>query len=111
MSRPGSPALIAVTGSHGLIGSALIRSLTASGQEVRRVPRDPATGALDLRAVAGVDAVVHLAGENIASGRWTEAIKQRIRDSRVVTTRALADALAALQRPPRVLVELQALGH
>ena len=104
MPLQGSPQLIAVTGSHGLIGSALLRDLTATGHEVRRVARDATTGALDLRAVGGADAVVHLAGENIAAGRWTHERKRRIHDSRVVTTRALAEALAALQRPPRVLV-------
>lgn len=110
MPLPGSPQLIAVTGSHGLIGSALIRDLTATGHEIRRVARDAVTGALDLRAVGGADAVVHLAGENIASGRWTLERKRRIHDSRVVTTRALAEALAALQRPPRVLVSASGIN-
>jgi len=104
MRLPGAPLLVAVTGSHGLIGSALVRDLDVAGDEVRRVARDAATGALDLRAVGDADAVVHLAGESIATGRWTAAKKQRIRDSRVVATRALAEALAALQPPPRVLV-------
>jgi uncharacterized protein (TIGR01777 family) len=107
---PGSSQLIAVTGSHGLIGSALVRDLTATGHEVRRVARDAATGTLDLRAVGGADAVVHLAGENIAAGRWTHERKRRIHDSRVVTTRALAEALAALQRPPRVLVSASGIN-
>ena len=110
MPLPGSPPLVAVTGSHGLVGSALVRELGATGQEVRRVARDPATGALDLRAVSGVDAVVHLAGENIAAGRWTHERKRRIHDSRVLPTRALAEALAALQRPPRVLVSASGIN-
>jgi len=110
MPLPGSPLLVAITGSHGLIGSALLRDLTATGHEVRRVARDATTGALDLRAVVGADAVVHLAGENIATGRWTAARKQRIHDSRVVTTRALAEALVALQRPPRVLVSASGIN-
>lgn len=110
MPLPGSPQLIAVTGSHGLIGSALVRDLTATGHEVRRVARDAASGALDLRTVGGADAVVHLAGENIAAGRWTHERKRRIHDSRVVTTRALAEALAALQRPPRVLVSASGIN-
>src|SRR6266571_1502015 len=110
MRLPGSPSLVAVTGSHGLVGSALVRDLGAAGQEVRRVARDPATGALDLRAVSGVDAVVHLAGENIAAGRWTHEQKRRIHDSRVLPTQALAEALAALQRPPRVLVSASGIN-
>jgi uncharacterized protein (TIGR01777 family) len=110
MPRPGAPPRVAVTGSHGLIGSALVRDLGAAGHEVRRVGRDAATGALDLQAVAGVDAVVHLAGESIAAGRWTWARKRRIRNSRVVTTGALAAALAAQPEPPRVLVSASAIG-
>ncbi|MGH7353774.1 MAG: TIGR01777 family oxidoreductase [Candidatus Rokuibacteriota bacterium] len=110
MPVPGSPALVAITGSHGLVGSALVRDLGASGYPIRRVARDPASGALDLRAVADADAVVHLAGENIAGGRWTHARKRKLRDSRVLTTRALAEALAARERPPRVLVSASGIN-
>ena len=110
MPVPGSPALVAVTGSHGLVGSALVRDLGASGHAVRRVTRDPASGALDFRAVADADAVVNLAGENIAGGRWTHERKRKIHDSRVLTTRALAEALAARERPPRVLVSASGIN-
>jgi len=77
-----------------------------------RVARwDPESGALDSSALAGVDAVVHLAGESVAGGRWTEAKKRRIRSSRVDGTRGLAASLARLERPPRVLVSASAVGY
>lgn len=111
---------VAVSGASGLIGSALTRSLTADGHAVRRLVRgraaageirwDPATGEIDLAALEGVDAVVHLAGEP-AGARWTAAKKRRIRDSRVEGTRLLAGALAKLERPPSVLVSASAIGY
>lgn len=112
---------VAVTGAGGLIGRPLVASLAASGHDVRRwvrrTPRgpdelawDPAAGKLDRAALEGVDAVVHLAGESIAGGRWTAARRAAIRDSRVRSTRLLADAIAALARPPRVFVSASAIG-
>lgn len=115
---------IAVTGASGLIGSALATFLRSRGSEVvalRRAPAgggaeppapswDPSTGALSAGALHGVEAVVHLAGENIAGGRWTAARKARIRDSRVVGTRHLSEALAGLARPPQTLVAASAIG-
>jgi uncharacterized protein (TIGR01777 family) len=77
----------------------------------RAVSWDPAAGAIDSTGLVGVDAVVHLAGESIAGGRWTEARKRRIRDSRVSSTRLLARALAQLASPPRVLVAASATGY
>ena len=120
----GRPMKVAVTGATGLIGSALVPFLRSGGHEavvLRRVPAgrdaaggdpswDPATGALSAGALDGVDAVVHLAGENIAGGRWTAARKARIRDSRVDGTRRLAQALAGLPRPPQTLVAASAVG-
>jgi uncharacterized protein (TIGR01777 family) len=112
---------IAITGSTGLIGSALVDELTASGHIVRRMVRregqrrpgdilwDPAAGRLDPRVLDGVDAVVHLAGEPIAQ-RWTAAAKRRIRESRVRGTELLATTIASLSRPPRVLVSGSAMG-
>jgi uncharacterized protein (TIGR01777 family) len=95
---------VAVTGASGLIGSALVESLKAAGHEVTRVPR----GQFDV--AEGRDAVVHLAGENIA-GRWTAQKKQRIRDSRVEGTRRLCEALVKMSARPKVLVCASAIGY
>jgi uncharacterized protein (TIGR01777 family) len=97
---------VAITGSHGLIGSALVIALEASGQDVVRLHRWPYVAA-DLE---GADAIVHLAGESI-SGRWTETRKQRIRESRVAGTRSLAQAITAMKRPPVVFVSASAIGY
>ena len=111
---------VAVTGSSGLVGSALVPSLTTSGHHVTRlvrrppsgndVPWDPAEGVRDLSRLEGVDAVVHLAGENIAAGRWTSHRKEEIRRSRVEGTRRLCESLARLSRLPKVLVTASAIG-
>lgn len=111
---------VVVTGSRGLVGSAFLSSLTAGGHQAVRLVRghsapgeflwDPEKGSVDTQAFAGADAVVHLAGENIAAGRWTESRKLRIRDSRVGGTRVLAEAQARLERKPRVLVCASAIG-
>lgn len=111
---------ILVTGSHGLVGSALLPALTAEGHHVVRLVRtaaasvdeiawNPEVNQMDSAALEDFDAVVHLAGENIA-GRWTAAKKARIRESRVAGTRLLCEALAKLQRPPRVLIAASAIG-
>jgi hypothetical protein len=103
---------VAVTGASGLVGGALVPFLRAGGHEVLRLVRraptakdearwDPAADAIDAAALEGVDAVVHLAGENIAAGRWTPARKARLRSSRVGPTRLLAETLARLGRKPR----------
>ena len=112
---------VLLTGSGGLIGSALAPALAADGHQVRRLRRaaaggpdetswNPADGTFAPGALDGIDGVVHLAGESIAGGRWTAARKARIRDSRVDDTRRLAEALAALEQPPRVLVAASAIG-
>jgi len=96
--------------------------LTTGGHEVlrlvRRPPRgedevrwDPAGGAIDAEALEGLDAVVHLSGENVAGGRWTDARKARLRDSRIGSTRLLASTLASLKRPPKVLLSTSAIGY
>ncbi|MFF4183979.1 TIGR01777 family oxidoreductase [Streptomyces sp. NPDC001691] len=113
---------IAVTGSTGLIGAALTRSLRADGHEVLRLVRrgaqapdevewDPARQYVDAAGLAGCEAVVHLAGAGVAAHRWTAAYKKEIRDSRVLGTAALAEALALLDTPPRVLVSGSAIGY
>ncbi|MCX5014303.1 MULTISPECIES: TIGR01777 family oxidoreductase [unclassified Streptomyces] len=113
---------IAVTGSTGLIGSALVRSLRADGHEVVRFVRrppasgdearwDPAGGYVDPAGLAGCAAVVHLAGAGVGEHRWTSAYKKEIRDSRVLGTAALARALAALGEPPAVFVSGSAVGY
>jgi uncharacterized protein (TIGR01777 family) len=111
-------AKILVSGSFGLIGSALLPALKASGYEVLclgrgqssngRIGWDPARP-LAPELVSGFDAVIHLAGESIAS-RWTESKKKAIRDSRVLGTRHLAEALARAASPPRVLISASAIG-
>lgn len=112
---------IAVTGSSGLIGTALVRSLTADGHQVLRLVRRPPRAAdearwdpdrqwVDTAALTGCDAVVHLAGAGIADHRWTDAYKKRIRDSRVLGTAAIAEAVASLDTPPKVLVSGSAVG-
>jgi uncharacterized protein (TIGR01777 family) len=113
---------VAITGASGLIGSSLVPFLTAGGHQVIRLVRregagpgeatwDAESGSLDGAALDGVEAVVHLAGENIAGGRWTDARKRRLRSSRIGPTGRLAQALASLPRPPRVLVSSSAVGY
>ncbi len=113
---------ILVSGSHGLVGKALISSLTADGHEivrlVRKKPSSPAEvewhpnqGKLDAASLEGLDAVVHLAGESIASNRWSDEKKRTIRDSRVKGTSLLSDALARLSRPPSVFLSASAIGY
>jgi uncharacterized protein len=106
---------IAMTGSSGLVGSALIPLLTQAGHDVVRLRRpaqwNPETGTVEPSAFLGADAVVHLAGENIASGRWTSARKHRIRDSRVKGTKLIAETLARMERPPQLLISASATGY
>ena len=109
-----------ITGSSGFIGSALMSFMTAAGHDVRRLLRSsptdhdllwsPEEGLIDLSGLGEIDAVIHLAGENIASGRWTAAKKARITDSRVKGTGLLAKALAKLEYKPKVLVSASGIG-
>ena len=112
---------VAITGSSGLIGSELAHALGAAGHEVLRVVRsggrgpgrilwDPTSGTIDAGGLESVDAVVHLAGESIGSGRWTTAQKARILDSRVLGTQLIARTVAAMDSPPRVLASGSAIG-
>ena len=114
---------VLISGSTGLIGSALIPVLTDAGHEVVRLVRsapiaggsevhwDPESERIDTAGLEGMDAVVHLAGENIGSARWTRGKKARIFDSRVKGTRLLCESLANLTRPPQVLVCASAIGY
>ncbi len=118
----GGPMKILMSGASGLIGAALNAFLTTGGHTVtslvRRPPRpgareivwDPRHGTPDLASLEGFDAVIHLAGENLV-GRWTPEKRARIRDSRVVGTTTLCEALARLSAPPKVLVSASAVGY
>jgi uncharacterized protein (TIGR01777 family) len=112
---------VAVSGASGLIGSALLPVLRAAGHDVialvRREPGgpgevgwDPEGGSIDHGALEGVDAIVHLAGENIGK-RWTEKTRERVLASRVQGTRLLAETAAHLQRPPSVFLCASATGY
>lgn len=116
---------VIVTGASGLVGRALVASLVADGHTVTRLVRgggsapgqgvtdaswDPSAGKVDAAALEGHDAAVHLAGESIAEGRWTDEKKRRIRESRVKGTRLLAETVAGLERRPEVLASASAVG-
>ncbi|WP_406381011.1 TIGR01777 family oxidoreductase [Streptomyces sp. NBC_01618] len=113
---------IAVTGASGLLGAALVRSLRADGHEVVRLVRRPARAGdevewnprrryVDVAGLVGCDAVVHLAGAGVGDHRWTPAYKREIRDSRVLGTTAIAEAVASLDAPPKVLLSGSAIGY
>ena len=113
---------VVVTGSTGLIGTALVTNLRADGHDVRRLVRHapraadetqwhPSSGFLEPSTVDGWDAVVHLAGAGIGDHRWTDDYKETIRDSRVSGTKAIAGAVAGAANPPRVLVSGSAVGY
>ncbi|MCC7381386.1 MAG: TIGR01777 family oxidoreductase [Deltaproteobacteria bacterium] len=121
---------IAITGASGLLGAALWAELTRAGDRPVALVRpgallqpgaaasagatirwDPQAGTVDRAALEGVDAVVHLAGENIAAGRWTEERKRRIEESRRLGTRTIATAVRDLATPPKVLISASAVGY
>lgn len=97
---------VLLTGAGGLVGAALAPLLTGSGHSITRFSHSQPWPEL-----AGHDAVVHLAGENIAAGRWTPERKTRIRDSRVQMTRRLCEAVAKLASPPGVVICASAIGY
>ena len=112
---------VLITGAGGLIGGALAHSLAAGGHSVTRLVRrrpadtsqfhwDPARGTVDPAALAGCDAVVHLAGASIAGGRWSASRRAEIRESRRSGTAAIASAVARASPPPRALVSASAIG-
>jgi uncharacterized protein (TIGR01777 family) len=113
---------VAVTGSHGLVGSALVRALAQAGHRAVRVVRnrrpgagelawDPDAGTIDAAGLEGIDAVVHLAGAGIGDQRWTPARKRLILESRTKGTGLLARTLAGLARKPAVLVSASGVDY
>ena len=114
---------ILVSGSHGLVGSALVKSLIADRHEVVRLVRSklefgadevewhPDQERIDSTRLEAIDAVIHLAGESIASGRWTDEKKREIRDSRVKGTTLLSRTLAQCPQPPSVFICASAIGY
>jgi uncharacterized protein (TIGR01777 family) len=111
---------IVVAGASGLVGSALVSKLKAEGAEVTRLVRlaaksgeiewHPDRGSIDAPAMEGFDAVINLAGDGIADGRWTEEKKRRILDSRVNGTRLLSETMANLSRKPATFINASAVG-
>lgn len=112
---------VLVSGSSGMVGSALTKELEVKGHQVLRLVReepsdenqitwDPITGQIDSSKLNGLDAVVNLAGENISTGRWTPQKKKRIWDSRVLGTQNLVRALMTLENPPKTLINASAIG-
>jgi len=124
---------IIVSGSSGLVGSALLPALRAKGHKVGRMLRrragargaggapgtsdsldllwDPIGGSIEAEKLEGVDAIINLAGESIAAGRWTAARKEAIRKSRIGGTQLISETLTRLRRPPRILVSASAIGY
>lgn len=112
-----------VSGATGLVGKALTKSLTNDGHEVVRLVRrerspgsleiewHPDQGRIDAQHLEGLDAVVHLAGESIAAGRWSDARKRSIRESRTKGTSLLSESLASLSQPPKVFLSASAIGY
>ena len=114
---------VLISGSTGFVGTALTEHLKAQGHEIVRLVRrraghpepqvewHPERGEIDAPALTGIDGVVHLAGESVFALRWTDAKKERIRDSRVNGTQLLSRTLAELPGKPRVLVSASAVGY
>lgn len=121
-ASPAMPLRIVVSGASGLVGSALLPFLSTAGHtpvKLVRPPKtsgkdavlwDPSKSQIDRAALEGADAVVHLAGENIAARRWSPAVKAEIERSRVQSTKLLAETIASLERPPKVFVCASAIG-
>jgi uncharacterized protein (TIGR01777 family) len=112
-----------MSGAHGFVGKALSASLTRDGHEVVRLVRrervlgqpevewHPNQGRIDAKHIEGFDCFVHLAGESIASGRWTDEKKRKIRESRVRGTSLLSETIAGLTHPPKIFVSASAIGY
>ncbi|MDZ4684728.1 MAG: TIGR01777 family oxidoreductase [Planctomycetaceae bacterium] len=120
--RGESPMKVLITGATGLVGKSLIPLLTTSGHETYRlvrsepsepndIPWNPDQSEIHAAQLEGLDAVVHLAGENIAGARWSTAVKQRLRDSRIKSTTLLCETLAGLADKPKTLICASAIGY
>ncbi len=116
----GADVRVVISGASGMIGRALSRRLAALGHEVVGITRgrrpgwitwEPRGGALDPRALEGAGAIVHLAGKSLAGGRWSAGAKREMWSSRVDTGTRLAEAVAGMDRPPRVYVTASAVGY
>jgi len=115
----GKTMKILMSGASGLIGSALAPALEARGHEILRLVRDPAKngqfwdppqGILDLPADAGIDAAINLSGDSIGTGRWTKQKKEKIRSSRIDSTKLFAEKIARLNLPPKVILSASGIG-
>lgn len=112
---------IAITGASGLIGTALVKSLTNDGHEVIKLVRNPSSSPDEVRwdvtqgventvKLNGIDAMVHLAGAGVGDKRWSEQYKTEIKNSRVIGTQTIARAMANLPQPPKVMISASAIG-
>jgi uncharacterized protein len=111
---------VLIAGASGLVGSALVSKLKTESAEVTRLVRSaaksgeiewhPDRGSIDAPALEGFDAVINLAGDGIANGRWTEEKKRRIKNSRVNGTRLLSETMANLSRKPKTFINASAIG-
>jgi len=117
------PLIFLISGASGLLGSSLVLFLTTGGHRVYRLVRrhpvagkdeifwDPESGILRQEDIPEVDAVIHLAGENIGEGSWSVIKKKRIVESRTMGTILIADTLARLEKPPKVFICASAIGY
>jgi len=118
--KTAKPLKILIAGSSGMLGTELTAFLTTGGHQVTHLLRQkaknapywsPETGQIDARLLENYDVIINLAGENIGSGYWTKNKKKRIRESRVSTTRLLAETISILDHPPRVFIAASATGY
>jgi uncharacterized protein (TIGR01777 family) len=113
-----------ISGASGLIGRRLVADLESAGSRIVRLVREfgsteregtapwnPTTGELDPAVLAGADVVINLNGRNVGEGRWTSAVKDELRSSRLQPTRTLVDAIGRAHPPPKLLINASAIGY